>query len=690
MDQEEAPPPPYSAVDPLITPARNGNPAPAPPRGGVSESQDASSSRIPPQPAVVPTHFRSASTYFEERPPSSLDDPRDILQHHITIYPRSQAKDFPRRPRCWASRLDEVTQQDWDTFLRYLFPPELGLAASSQHLPRQLRAEIRRDRKDRPQETDEQRKARIAAVVAEWNECFFGYRSTQIVPVYVGEPDNAPSSGLCHRCYPAATGSIDSQPPRNQNAPSPVSGQQNPSPTHWQPAPYHSPPVHAPHSPYGVPYGAPTYPSPMSPNHQPPQYYPVPYHPPPQSVAPWQWNNWNYAQQQQQNSNNGMSKGGSLGWISQLASQAQKYGERFSEQAQQYGDQISAQAQHYGRQVEEQALAHGRWLEEQARLHGRKAPMTAPSGYYGRPAWDNPPQHAVNVPMSPVQHPSPSPATSVNTSASRPGPTKEAIDKSKPSTERSRRGSVDSVSSESSFSSIDSISTSSNLSVSDLATVRTQLELLDDRHDRTLYDAAVALRQQLTALQTSRREDKISGRKDWRKQGQESNSDWGRWESPEQQERTSVDRRAMKDEMRATKKVFKDVLRRAREEQRERRRLHRRQVRQARASEGDQPKNDQPLEQQLGILRLDGTPVVPRPATTPAQPTQVAASNASIASFESESNPPSMLRASTQDFATGTNKKTKPTDTSSRIKDLLKSRKAKKKQKNEEADGESK
>jgi hypothetical protein len=424
----------------------------------------------------------------------------------------------------------------------------------------------------------------------------------------------------------------------------------------------------------------------MSPNHQPPQYYPVPHHPP-HGVAPWQWNNWNYAQQQQQQYPN---KGGSFGWISQLASQAQKYGERFSEQAQQYGDQISAQAQHYGRQVEEQALAHGRWLEEQARLHGRKAPMTAPGGYYARPAWDNTPQHAVNVPMNPVQNSTPSPVTSVNT-PNRSSPTEQAIDKPKPSTERSRRLSVSSVSSESSFSSIDSISTSSNLSVSDLATVRTQLELLDDRHDRTLYEAAVELRRQLTALQTSRREDKISGRKDWKKNNQQSSEDWGRWDSPEQQEQNSVDKRAMKDEMRATKKVFKDVLRRAREEQRERRRLRRRQVRQARASEGDKAKYDQPLEQQLGTLRLDGTPGVSRPATTPAQTNRVAASNASIASFESGSNPPSISRASTQDFASsGTSKKPKPTDTSTRIKDLLKSRKAKKKQQNDDAEREGK
>ncbi|KAJ5185765.1 hypothetical protein N7491_006367 [Penicillium cf. griseofulvum] len=710
MDQEEAPPPPYSPVDPLLAPANSRNnsssQAPVPPGASVSPTQDASSSRVPSPPTVVPTHFRSAAAYFEERLPSVLDESRDILHHHMTIYPRSQAKDFPRRPRCWASRLDEITQQDWDTFLKYLFPPQLGLAASSQHLPRQLRAEIRRDRKDRPQETDEQRKARIAAVVTEWNECFFGYRATQIVFIYVGEPDSAPSSALCPRCYPAATGSIDSQPIRNSNAPSPVPGQHVPSPTPWSmPRPmFHDPQVHVPPSPspYGV-YGVPPYPPPIAPN-QPPQYYP---HPP---QATWQWNNWNYPQQQPQYHNNGISKSGSRGWISQLASQAQKYGERFSEQAQQYGDQITAQAQHYGRQVEEQALAHGRWIEEQARLHSRKAPIAGPpygGGYYPRPAWDNSPRPAANIPMTPIQ--SPSPVTSPNSTgwpetnsqidSNKPKPPAEQFLIEPPATERTRRLSVSSVSSESSFSSIDSISTTSDLGVSDLATVRTQLELLDDRHDRVLYDAAVDLRRQLSVLQESRREAKFSGKSNWRagfSQSQQNNqqssdADWGRWDSPEQQQRNSIDRRTMKEEMRATKKAFRDTLRRAREEQRERRRTRRRQVRQARANDGDKAKNmyDPPLDRQLETLRLEDSrqsnpPLPARPVNTQTQPSPVSTPIGSNVGFGFASNPPSPAssRPSTQDLTptgdSATGKKAKPADTPSRLKDMLLPHKVKK------------
>ncbi|KAJ5794306.1 hypothetical protein N7457_000905 [Penicillium paradoxum] len=716
--EEEAPPPPYSAVDPLLAPANTRNnpasPAPIPLAGNVSLSQDASSSRVPAQPTVVPTHFTSAAAYFDERLPSTLDESRAILQHHMTIYPRSQAKDFPRRPRCWATRLNEITQQDWDIFLKYLFPPQLGLAASSQHLPRQLRAEIRRDRKDRPQETDEQRKARIAAVVAEWNECFFGFRSTRIVFVYVGEPDSAPSSALCPRCYPAATGSVEGQAARDPNTSSPVPGQYVPPPTPWPMPhpPFHHPHVHVPPAPYGL-YGVPPYPPPVSPN-QPPQYYPHP-----QPHGPLQWNNWTYPRQPQQTQyqDNSASKGGSFGWISQLASQAQKYGERFSEQAQHYGDQISAQAQHYGRQVEEQALAHGRWIEEQAGLHSRKAPMAAApyGGYYGRPAWDNSPRPMTSIPMTHVQ--SPSPVTTPNTTA-RPEVSNHIMDSDKPKplaqqppvvapvTERTRRVSVSSVSSESSFSSIDSISTTSDLGVTDLATVRIQLELLDDRHDRVLYEAAVDLRRQLAVLQESRRESKFSGKNNWRpgfSQSQQNNqpsgdADWGRWESPEQQQRTSADRRAMKEEMRATKKAFRDTLRRARDEQRERRRTRRRQARQARAHDGNQAKqqHDQPLDQQLRTMRLEDSrqsyeSVSARSVNTPSQPSPVAVPNNLNVGFGFASNPPSISRASTEESmstrgSTGTGKNEKAADASSRLKDMLLSRKTKKQQSKEEED----
>lgn len=644
MDQEEAPPP-YSAVDPLLAPANNrdGN-ASVPLRGNVSPSQDAGSSSasqsvVPSRPAVVPTHFTSAVTYFEERPPPTVaDESRDLLHHHMTIYPRSSAKDFPRRPRCWTSGVDDVAQQDWDTFLRYLFPPQLGLAAASQHLPRQLRAEIQRDRKDRPQETDEQRQARIAAVVDEWNQCFFEPRAALIDFVYVGESDAAPSSALCPRCYPAATratqspgaaGVPDGQHSTNPNAPSPVPvpGQHTPSPTAWnfppnQPYPYH--PMQGHFGPFGLMPSFPGHGPP--PNNQPPQYYPPP-PPPPPGVPPWQWNHWAYTQPQFGNSGT-QKTGGPLGWISSLTSQAQKYGERFAEQAQHYGDQISTQAMHYGRHVEEQALAHGRWLEEQARLHGRKQGVQPSAPYTYQQPIQNPgqttsptqntptPPNNPSPPAQPQGNQSPAQTSSqatlgTNSNQNRDLSNSETkADNKDPIVDGPRRDSISSIDSESSLSSIDSLSTNSDLGPSDLAAVRTQLQDLHDRHDRTLYEAAVDLRRQLDVLQESRREARASGRQNWRngwcrqQPTSTDSSDWGRWESPEQQERQSNERRAMKEEMRATKKAFRDIVRRARDEQRDRKRAKWNRRRQALASAENNAKDKTSLDNRMGNLAL--------------------------------------------------------------------------------------
>lgn len=627
MEQDEAPPPPYSAVDPLRAQTNNRNgdsPQSAAPRHGNSgTAQEAGSSRLLEQSAssassAVPTHFTSAVTYFEERPPTLADDTRDLLPHHMTIYPRSQAKDFPRRPRCWASRSAEIAQQDWDTFLRYLFPAQLGLAAASQHLPRQLRAEIQRDRKDRPQETDEQRRSRIAAVVDEWNQCFFEPRAARINFVYVGEPDAAPTSALCPRCYPAATRAtqspaasvaIDNQAEILPGTPSPVTAQHAPPPNTWPMSGFPSFPGAPPPMAYGTPFGTPQFPIHAAPhNGQPPQYYPAPA--PPPGVAPWQWNPW-YNPPQFEPS--GASKDGTFGWISSLTSKVQKYGERFAEQAQHYGDQISAQAMHYGREFEEHAMARRRWLEEQARLQGweQEARVT---GYHpvgpAQSCWSPAPIVQTNEPTyNPPTSTSPrntTPMTNVET------PTQ--VTSKDESTETSRRPSVSSNSSDATFSSIDTLSTTSDLSTSDLAAVRTQLQSLHDHHDRTLYEAAVDLRRQLSVLQESRHEARTSGR-DWRAEWRRQQSpqradstDWGRWESPQQRERQSTKRRVLKQEMRATKKAFRDVVRRAREEQRDRRRAKKHRRRRAQAGRSEEgATGDMALDGRMQELSLDGS-----------------------------------------------------------------------------------
>lgn len=610
MDSDESPPP-YSAVDPLLTQSNNGrNPSPALQRttlrGGNAPLPDASAGNPASDHPVSPFSFSSAAAYFLDRPPAAVDDDRSVLEHHLTIYPRSQSKDFPRRPRCWNARADQITQQDWDMFLNYLFPPHLGLASASGSLPRQLRAEIQRDRKDRPQETDERRKMRIQFVIAEWNQYFFEPRAARVVFVYVTDPGNSPSSALCPRCYPAATRATQ------EHRSSPVPG------THRQAA--HSNDVANERQTVAAPAVAPgtqAYPNPGTMHFGMPPFpfggLHGPYHPraglarrPPPNFQHCQWG-WHNRPYGPPGPGLGGFKGGPLSWISQLASQAQKYGERIGEQAQVYGDQISAHAQYYGRQVEEQAMAHGHWIEDRAGVGGRKIEhlgdfFTGSGGCHGNQRADNGYQQG-SYPNA--------------TAYSDPNLYNRSIEAA-PQTQPPRRSSVDSASSETSLTSIESISTTSELSSSDLATIRAQLLSLNDHHDRDLYDAVSDLRRRLDALKGSRRQARFPRRGSWRNGWWNQHAhhygyrgEWGRWESPEEQQRNSAEQRAMKKEMKATKKAFRDVLRRARDEQKEKRRVkrtRRRQERRSRRKRREEPEQELPLDQHLANLELESRP----------------------------------------------------------------------------------
>ncbi|KAL4905762.1 hypothetical protein BDW74DRAFT_12638 [Aspergillus multicolor] len=625
MDPDEVPPPPYSAVDPLLAPSASNRNATssstAAPnllhlRGGHARLRaDRGNTPVGPSAALL-AHFTSAAAYFTERPPPALEDAEPVLEHQMTIYPRSQAKDFPRRPRCWSPRMENIAQQDWDMFLRHLFPPHLGLASSSAELPRQVRAEIRRDRKDRPQETDEERETRIATVMKEWNQYFFELRAVRIVFFYVTDLRNAPISPLCPRCYPAATRASQ----ENRGAQVPEAGRGHPLPANMHPAAagYPQGPMYQGQVP--GPYG---YPSP-SPNPYPPQQSSGFFHPANPHMyqnrhtqyQPWGWG----AQYPQQYESTSM-KGGPLGWFSSLAAQAQKYGDRISEQAQHYGDQITAHAHYYGSKVEEQAMAHGRWIEEQAGLSGRKAEIAYPGWnqqaypyYYPQQQQQPQPQPQAQAQASPQSSTTPQPTqqsqptqeTGVTQTQTPQPPTQprqiqhpqqpqQPTTSTRPSpTPHTRRDSISSTTSDSSLSSIDSISTTSDLSSSDLATVRAQLLSLSAHHDRDLYDAAVELRRQLDALRESRRQARSSTRR-WRpgwgqsrdqsssqSSSTQGRSSWGRWESPADRQRNQAEKRAAKEELKATRKAFREVLKRAREEQKELRRAKKARKRQER------------------------------------------------------------------------------------------------------------
>ncbi|KAB8227743.1 uncharacterized protein BDW43DRAFT_293283 [Aspergillus alliaceus] len=605
MDHEEEAPPPYSAVDPLVAQANARNALATAEvnrvllrlRGGDgplsdTASSDGSSSLVLASSPLTPANFTSAAAYFVERPSPTLDNGRPVLAHHLTIYPRSQSKDFPRRPRCWGARTEHIIQQDWDMFLRYLFPPHLGLASSSGHLPRQVRAEIQRDRKDRPQETDDQRRMRISAVITEWNQYFFEPRAACITFSYVTDPQNAPASPLCPRCYPAATRVSQENRTALTVRPNPsIAPRQAVSPPagnpHTPAQPYTYPNPQLPPTPQ-TPYGAPHY------YHPPPLHHPTyPY--PPQAQIPYQQNaawGWNARAWPPPQQNSG-SKSGPLGWFSSLASQAQKY-----------GDQISAQASHYGRQVEEHAMAHGRWIEEQASLQGRKV-EDAFSGLVNRPRNEWPAADARGQPYYPnAYNYSYPPAANVAAPVTPVTPVEPVATLP---VQRVRRLSTGSVSSDSSLESIDSLSTTSELSASDLATVRAQLLSLEDYHDRDLHEAAAGLRRQLTVLQESRRQNRLAG---WGLHSQQQQQGYGRgwggrWESPQQHQRNTAEKRALKEETRATRKVFRDVLRRARDEHKEQRRLKRNRLRLERSRQIEAAPSEPSLELRVQSLGLD-------------------------------------------------------------------------------------
>ncbi|KAF7625780.1 hypothetical protein AFLA_002627 [Aspergillus flavus NRRL3357] len=531
MDHEEEAPPPYSAVDPLTRNAiasaevnrvilrlRGGDVS-----FGDTASSDSSSSVVLASSPLTPANFTSAAAYFVERPVPTVDNERPILEHHLTIYPR---------------RLGHV----------------LAISVSSTSRPRLLFRSVT--------SSDEQRRKRISAVITEWNQYFFEPRATCITFSYVTDPQNAPASPLCPRCYPAATRvsqenrtAVTVRPTPSLTPRQPMSPLSPPPSNRHSPAPYAYPsPQHPqlPPTPH-TPYGAPQYYHPPPPHHPTYPYSPQP-HIPYQHNASWNWNAGAWPPPQQ----NSSSKSGPLGWISSLASQAQKYGERISEHA--------------------------------AHRPRNEWPATDARGQVYYP-------NAYNYPYTPATH-------AVE-------PTKPVEPATTLPVQRIRRLSTGSASSDSSLESIDSLSTTSELSTSDLATVRAQLLSLEDHHDRDLHEAAVGLRRQLTVLQESRRRDRLAGR-NWRQgwgqypQQHGYGRGWGgRWESPQQHERSAAEKRALKEETRATRKAFRDVLRRAREEHKEQRRLKRNRRRLERSRQIEATPSEPSLEQQVQNLDLD-------------------------------------------------------------------------------------
>lgn len=601
---EEAPPPPYSAIDPLQSQVANNTGSSAAsesqtsrhdPTGYGNESRSdsrpletslseihihdnvdnhsrrtPSSSSIPvitatesPQAesssfALQPTNFASAAGYFADRgfPSENNNEKRDTLVHHMTIYARSQGKDFPRRPRCWRARAGEISQHDWDTFLNFLFPSNLGPAALSSRLHRRVRAEIERDRKDRPQETDDERCARLDAVITEWNDYFFNPRGTYVTWVYIADLENGPASPLCPNCYPQATEASRNhvKPSRtpSYNAPIPVSTEQPVHSIPRRPVPRSSYPGPGQESQRSSVSLSPIQGATSTTNSLTTttaalghpgtipltKTYQNSYRP----ASPWATN--------------------PVAWASQVSLRAQQYAEKVTTQAQEYGRAIeesalarSRQVEQYGRKLEDSALAHGRRIEEAALAKGRKIELagdrlgnwaTGMTGIVAR-------HRASSNVLSVYEEPDNLTSCSVNDVQ----PTSR-----RPST-ASSIGSIESL------SSIDSISTTSELEPDDLAAVRAQLKSLDEYHHRDLHSATVGLRGHLRILQQTRLDSRFL----LPRVGQRGS--WGRWDSPDDEKQRENRRVLMKEETRLLREAFRESDRRAKQEVRELQRARR-------------------------------------------------------------------------------------------------------------------
>ncbi|OAX80076.1 hypothetical protein ACJ72_05599 [Emergomyces africanus] len=359
---EEAPPP-YTPIDPL-TPASTIESASTADATTEQRALVGYDTQIPSYDSVTAIpNFVSASSYFAERPAPARHqgEPQEtVLQHSLTIYPRSQSKDYQRFPKCLRSRSAEITQHDWETFLNYLFPLHLGLAASQSHLTRKLRAEIQRDRKDCTQEGDDERKARIEAVFAEWNKYFFFPRSTEILYTYVSSSDSPPSTHLCPKCYPSAVRSLPVRRgpsssgihPTHSATTASCSAQDSISRGAVGSNP-RSTPALAPEVSTVTVQGSTTIPCATG------------------------------------NSDSGGAGGGAydrryapangiagatnaiVSWATQLGERAEQYGQWISDQASAHGKLVEERSQQYGRMIEERAKARAEYFEQQAKHIGR-------------------------------------------------------------------------------------------------------------------------------------------------------------------------------------------------------------------------------------------------------------------------------------------------------------------------------
>lgn len=146
----------------------------------------------------------------------------------------------------------------------------------------------------------------------------------------------------------------------------------------------------------------------------------------------------------------------------------------------------------------------------------------------------------------------------------------------------------------------------------------------------------------------------------------------------------------MKEEMRATRKAFRDVVRRAREEQRDKRRARKNRLRQRTAPE-NKSKDEILLDGRMANLALED-PIIRPPARSQTEPVAQAlrAQRAPLRSdTSSEVSVPGAINTPSSASQTSVQGTPEVPDKKSKLKQMLKSRNAKKQQKAEKDDKDS-
>ena len=198
------PPPPYSETDPgtaTLTPTTSqADTSSLPAPSAASSVADGEAVFTPPYTPTEASHHQSlasATAYFESRPALGRSAPLPKV-YTITITSTSKPEDITYPDPA----LSDVTEQDWATFVNYLFPDHAA-TVNGQIADRKLEAEIAALRlgsdghsrtdlsqveaqleplRDNPQETERlsERLEKIDATITDWNTGFFEPRGHQI------------------------------------------------------------------------------------------------------------------------------------------------------------------------------------------------------------------------------------------------------------------------------------------------------------------------------------------------------------------------------------------------------------------------------------------------------------------------------------------------------------------------------